>query len=286
MQETIDQAWNGTCDVLKETLSADVFERWISVIQPVKLTEKNLTLSVSNDFYCTWLEENYISLISSAFTSHTGLEVKVHLSVQREENSTNEPETKTAEVRITEQTVSNNNVAPTREDKPLPIVATPKGKTRPRAKDFQLNPNFTFESFIVGSSNEFAHAACSAVAHAPAKAYNPLFMYGGVGLGKTHLMQAIGNHAIKNGKYKVAYLSSEAFTNEYIDALMRKDLIRSARSIGTSTCFSSTISSSSEVRNNFKKSSFTPLTPCLTDISRSFSLAIVPPIKSPDSKNA
>jgi len=224
VQETIDQAWNGTCDVLKETLSADVFERWISVIQPVKLTEKNLTLSVSNDFYCTWLEENYISLISSAFTSHTGLEVKVHLSVQREENSTNEPETKTAEVRITEQTVSNNNLAPTREDKPLPIVATPKGKTRPRAKDFQLNPNFTFESFIVGSSNEFAHAACSAVAHAPAKAYNPLFMYGGVGLGKTHLMQAIGNHAIKNGKYKVAYLSSEAFTNEYIDALMRKDL--------------------------------------------------------------
>ena len=239
MQESLEHAWTGTCNVLKETLSADVYDRWIAVIHPVKLTEKHLTLSVSNDFYCTWLEENYLGLIASAFASFTGMEVKVSLSVQQEPKpdvavSREQPvahdmsscESNRLELAISDAPVNGSTSLDNqaREERSLPIIAKPKSQARARAKDFQMNPNFTFESFIVGSSNEFAHAACSAVAQSPAKAYNPLFMYGGVGLGKTHLMQAIGNHAIKNGKYKVAYLSSEAFTNEYIDALMRKDL--------------------------------------------------------------
>jgi chromosomal replication initiator protein len=89
-----------------------------------------------------------------------------------------------------------------------------------------LNPKFTFNDFVVGPSNNFGHAAALAVAQSPARAYNPLFMYGGSGLGKTHLMQAIGHHVLRNSNAKIVYLSSETFTNEYIDALQNKALVQ------------------------------------------------------------
>ena len=89
-----------------------------------------------------------------------------------------------------------------------------------------LNEKYTFDSFVVGPSNHFAHAATMAVANSPAKAYNPLFLYGGVGLGKTHLMQAIGNEVASSGRATICYISSEAFTNEYIDALQNKMLVQ------------------------------------------------------------
>ncbi|MFP6907088.1 MAG: chromosomal replication initiator protein DnaA [Verrucomicrobiota bacterium] len=228
VEEQVDimTVWRDTCAVLKGTLSKDVFDRWISVIQPLKLTEKTLALGVANDFYHTWLEDNYIPLISSAFTSVTGREVRVSLTVDSEcfskdrgfppEDTTSAPAEAPADPH-TDQELPEEQAA----EHTVPIHTHKKV----RATDFTLNQKYTFESFVVGSSNEFAHAACWAVAQSPAKAYNPLFMYGGVGLGKTHLMQAIGNHALSTGKYRVAYLSSEAFTNEYIDALLKQRLV-------------------------------------------------------------
>jgi chromosomal replication initiator protein len=224
VEEKVDikKVWKDTCVVLQDTLSKDVFDRWISVIQPLKLTEKTLTLGVANDFYHTWLEDNYIPLISTAFTSVTGREVRVALTVDSDSFSQDRTIPQRA---ITEAAPLSDEPEPLPQEhlteRTVPIHTHKKA----RATDFTLNQKYTFESFIVGSSNEFAHAACWAVAQSPAKAYNPLFLYGGVGLGKTHLMQAIGNHALSTGKYKVAYLSSEAFTNEYIDALLKQRLV-------------------------------------------------------------
>lgn len=195
--------WKKTCAYLKDTLSKDVYDRWISVIECRSLNDNELTLSVTNDFYQSWLEENYLPIISKAVASVSGQEVLIKLAVDR---SSKLPEVK-----------------PEPESK-VPSPGTP---SRGRGKrGVLLNPKYNFETFVVGPSNNFAHAAAMAVAQSPAKAYNPLFIYGGVGLGKTHMMQAIGNYVLSNTTVNVCYLSCEAFTNEYIDALQNKALVQ------------------------------------------------------------
>jgi len=200
--------WTRVCGLLRSSLSDDIYERWIAVIQPGQLCgEDCLELRVASDFYSTWLEENYVPLIQDAFASVTGdqytfqLVVDPSLRTDRRDTSVDpEPEQATA----------------------LPARAP---TTRSTHHSPGLNPRYVFETFVVGSSNDFAHAAAMAVAQQPAKAYNPLFLYGGVGLGKTHLMQAIGNFATSNNPAcRVSYLSSETFVNEYIDALQNGKL--------------------------------------------------------------
>lgn len=197
------QVWGKTCKYLKDTLSKDVYDRWISIIEPIELKDGELTLSVANDFYQTWLEENYLSLIGDSVRLVTGSSLKVRFQVRRD--------------------------VVQKEPSPQELTSAPPAQIRKRAlnhREFHLNPKYSFESFIVGSSNNFAHAATMAVAQSPAKAYNPLFLYGGVGLGKTHLMQAIGNYVISKKKSNICYISCEAFTNEYIDALQKKSLVQ------------------------------------------------------------
>jgi len=191
--------WNKACKHLREALHPDVYSRWIAVIQAADLTDDTLTLTVDNDFYQTWLEDNYLPLIQNALVAVHGSELKINFTV-----------------------------SPT---VPCAELAEPRKKSirerlgrRPGPKP-ALNANFTFEEFIVGPSNAFAHAASLAVAQAPARAYNPLFIYGGVGLGKTHLMEAIGHHVLETSRATVCYISSEAFLNEYIDALQNRSLI-------------------------------------------------------------
>ncbi len=202
MENSASTIWSGACGHLKGVLSTDVFERWIDVIEAREVKDDTLTLSVANDFYQSWLVENYLSLIKEAVATVTGREMDILFGV--------------------------NHHAP------APKAATqkevPKKKENNQRKSAetcaQLNPNYTFDSFIIGSSNNFAHAACLAVAQSPARAYNPLFIYGGVGLGKTHLMQAIGNHVLTaQPGANVCYLSCEAFTNDYIDAIQNKSLV-------------------------------------------------------------
>ncbi len=202
----VGSLWGKACRHLKSTLSKDIYERWIAVIHPVDLDGARLTLAVANDFYLTWLEDNYVPLIRAALAAAGGQDYELMLTV--------DPGLPKAEA------------APPVQAK----TVAPAGRA---AKTFAvpvLNPKLTFDSFVVGPSNNFAHAAALAVAQSPAKAYNPLLIYGGVGLGKTHLMQAIGHSVLKSARRaRVAYLSSEAFVNEYIDALREQKLVHFRR---------------------------------------------------------
>jgi chromosomal replication initiator protein len=192
--------WAKACKHLAEALSKDVFDRWIAVIEPNALKNDTLILNVANDFYQSWLEENYLPLIRNAIATVSGKELNIQFAV-----------------------------GTTRKDTPV-LEPAQSGKIREFAPQrtkipVALNAKYTFDSFVVGSSNSFAHAAALAVAESPARAYNPLFIYGGVGLGKTHLMQAIGQYVVSR-KVSVCYISSETFTNDYIDALQKKALVQ------------------------------------------------------------
>lgn len=226
--------WEKVCGMLREALPADIYDRWIAVIQAGELTETALTLQVTNDFYCTWLEENYVPLISDAVTSVLGrtltIGIEVNVGAARKDMAATDSEPDLGDL-FSHAKPAHPEPAPVIPaqstatiEPPRPSRSSSQGGNRHRSV-FKLNGKYTFETFVVGSSNDFAHAAALAVGNAPARAYNPLFLYGGVGLGKTHLMQAIGNHAIsRDPSCRVCYLSSEAFTNEYIDALQNGKL--------------------------------------------------------------
>jgi len=192
--------WQEACTHLQGLLHPDIYSRWIAVIEPVALADHTLTLAVSNDFYQTWLEEHYLSFIRDAVGAASPEPLDVVFTVR----ASAEP-------------------APPAE-KEAPVSTPPRRRNTRRAEPPALNPKFSFSSFVVGSSNNFAHAASLAVAQAPARAYNPLFIYGGVGLGKTHLMQAIGHHVLETAHATVAFLSSEAMLNEYIECLQKRTL--------------------------------------------------------------
>lgn len=205
----LETTWPKICQALKEQLNADVYARWIAVINPRKLEADTLVLSVSNDFYQSWLEENYLPLIKEAANRICGCDLKVVLEVHPEALSAVPPPETTTK--------------PTAMAKPGSARAQrPGDKTAPGIG--ALNPKYVFASFVVGPSNEFAHATALAVAQAPGKAYNPLFIYGGTGLGKTHLMQAIGHYVHGHSKAHVNYISCEALMNEYIDSLQNRRL--------------------------------------------------------------
>ncbi|MFO1489904.1 MAG: chromosomal replication initiator protein DnaA [Kiritimatiellia bacterium] len=199
--------WECGRELLRETLSKDVFERWISVIHAIGIEDGCLHLGVANDFYSTWLEENYLPLIEKAVRSCSDESLKIRMIVARPASGDRAPPPAPAAVA---------------EAPKAPAKAAPKAHVR----ETGLNPRYTFESFVVGPSNNFAHAASLAVAQSPARAYNPLFMYGGVGLGKTHLMHAIGNYAGLKPGARIVYMSSEEFTNQYIDALTNHSLVQ------------------------------------------------------------
>ncbi len=177
------------------------------MIKAQEMSDNTLILQVSNNFYQSWLVENYLTLIEDAVAAAGGEGIRVVLGVD-----TSHDFAATAEVSATPS--------------PVPPPSKSAATHRPNKSASQLNNKYTFESFIVGSSNSFAHAASMAVAQSPGRAYNPLFIYGGVGLGKTHLMQAIGNFASHNGKTNVCYVTSEALLNEYIDSIQHKGQVQ------------------------------------------------------------
>lgn len=195
--------WQEAKSLLAETLSKDVYDRWIAVIDATELEGDTLLLTVANDFYQTWLVENYLPLIRVATTQVAMRELQIRFEVDRTTDATDRA-----------------RAAPPRDTAPR---KSPARYPRP-----SLNYSYTFDRFVVGPSNNFAHAASVAVAQSPARAYNPLFIYGGVGLGKTHLMQAVGHHILEaeGAHARVCYISCEQFTNEYIDALQRKELVK------------------------------------------------------------
>ena len=207
MIEEAKAIWAESCEYLAGILSGDVYERWIALIKAERIEEDTLVLTVPNGFYQHWLEENYLSLIKDAVAVVCGRQLNISMGVDRSERAA-APEPQAAP-----QTVPRK-------------AAVSAKKAKDDARAAQLNPNYTFETFVVGPSNNFAHAATLAVAQSPAQAYNPLFIYGGTGLGKTHLMQAIGHFVLTNKRRaKICYVTSEDFVNEYISSLQKSSLV-------------------------------------------------------------
>ncbi len=195
-----EKTWKDACAILKEMLNPDLFNRWFSPITAVEQTESDLVLSVANEFYQIWLQDNFLSLIRDAVNRCTKQPLHVRFTVRHQ---------------------------PTQPPL-LPIVEPPRTETAhiPRP-DVQLNPRYTFDTFVIGPNNNFAHAASLAVAQSPARAYNPLFLYGGVGLGKTHLMQAIGHFIGTNGRSRhITYITCEQFLNDFIQSIQNHTMTK------------------------------------------------------------
>jgi chromosomal replication initiator protein len=183
-------------------LNPDLYARWFNPIQPLEIADDTLRLGVANEFSQIWLQDNFLSLVREAVNQAAQQPLQIKFVVAPN------PTSESAARRADEQPASSD--APSR-----PLL------------DSKLNPRYTFESFVIGPNNNFAHAAALAVAQAPARAYNPLFMYGGVGLGKTHLMQAIGHAVVQSRKCgRVCYTSCEQFTNEYIQAIQTASITK------------------------------------------------------------
>jgi chromosomal replication initiator protein len=203
------------CD-FKSLFPEDVFQMWFEPVVCLEATGDSLVLGVPNDFAAIWIHDNYLDLINQRLRLTAGRPVSVTL---RKVSATVESAAAHASSRAASDAAqARTRPAPARR----PARLEDRGPTTGT-----LNPRNTFETFVVGSNNQMAHAAAMAVAQAPGQAYNPLFLYGDTGLGKTHLMHAIG-HAIlrRNPGARVAYLSTEKFTNEFIQALQENSLTK------------------------------------------------------------
>jgi chromosomal replication initiator protein len=186
---TAEDLWTEVSERLRSALNESTFRTWFSDAEGLELSDEAFRLRVPNDFSREWIEGHFLGLIDAAVRDAVGEERRIDLIVQE--------------------------AAPTTEEQP------PAPEPSPRVEG--LNPKYTFDSFVIGSSNRFAHAAALAVAEAPAQAYNPLFIYGGTGLGKTHLLQAIGHYIGEHVRdFSVCYVTSERFMNDFINSLRDK----------------------------------------------------------------
>jgi chromosomal replication initiator protein len=193
--ENIADLWNAALANIEKKISKPSFDTWLKSTKAHSLQGNLLIITAPNEFARDWLEERYSQLISGILYEITGEELSVKFIIPQNQN---EAET----------------------DVQLPPKKVKKEDDHGDFPQGILNQKYTFDTFVIGSGNRFAHAASLAVAEAPAKAYNPLFIYGGVGLGKTHLMHAIGHYVLDhNPSAKVVYLSSEKFTNEFINSI-------------------------------------------------------------------
>lgn len=195
--QNISDLWNKALEAMEAKVSKPSFDTWLKATKAEIIQNDTITITAPNEFARDWLENRYVNFISETLQDITGAELKVKIIIPQNVNDDEDDVIETI-AKVPE------NVVSTSEE-------TPKN---------MLNSKYTFNTFVIGAGNRFAHAASLAVAEAPAKAYNPLFIYGGVGLGKTHLMHAIGHYVIEhNPKAKVVYLSSEKFTNEFINSI-------------------------------------------------------------------
>jgi chromosomal replication initiator protein len=190
--------WQQVLTVIQTKLSKPSFDTWLKSTKANIFTDSSIVICAPNNFAREWLESRYTKLISSTIFEFIGKQVEVKFIIETEDQK-------------------NSSAAVT------PLITPPKGPAIvSQEENFtnMMNARYTFDTFVIGSGNRFAHAASLAVAEAPAKAYNPLFLYGGVGLGKTHLMHAIGHYVLEhNPEARVLYISSEKFTNEFINAV-------------------------------------------------------------------
>lgn len=208
MQPNAEKTWSAAQDNLRSLLNPEVYNLWFAPVRAVEMDAAAFTLEVADDFCEVWLKDNYLGLLRDVIASATGRQLEVRFRVSTHAAAPNHPPAKgkSAEAAAPTPPARNNHTPPD--------------------ADSAFNPRNTFDTFVVGN-NQFAHSAALAVAQAPGKSYNPLFLYGGVGLGKTHLLHAIGHHVAAHKKgARVVYMTTEKFTNEFIAGLQDNSLAR------------------------------------------------------------
>jgi chromosomal replication initiator protein len=204
----IGAIWDEVLSIVRAELNTPSFKTWFEHTAPTELTDDGvLVVGVQNDFARAWLEERYSQRLGAALRQVVGTDMSVRIVVDRSVTSI-------AEVSPEAAVLSSSSA-----DEPSGVIVDqPK-----RAQSSDFDPKYTFDSFVVGESNQFARNAARAVAEAPGLKYNPLFIWGGPGLGKTHLLQAIGHYVTQNYPHKKAiYVTSEQFTNDYVDSIRAK----------------------------------------------------------------
>jgi len=191
---TAEDLWTEVSERLRAALNDKTYNTWFSEAEGLELSDESFVLAVPNDFSREWIESHFLGLIDAAVRDATGEQRRIDLSVRHIETDEAGNEVQQLQVQVEE---------PSRVE--------------------GLNERYNFDSFVIGSSNRFAHAAALAVAEAPAQAYNPLFIYGSTGLGKTHLLQAIGQYVGEHSRdLSVCYVTSERFMNDFINSLRDK----------------------------------------------------------------
>jgi len=195
-----NELWSAALAALEPKYSKPVFEMWLKPIRPIAMSDAEIVLSVQSPFARDWVENRLKADISDVLTELLGATVDLRFVVAEDSGG---------------------------DDAEAPSApAAGRSVLTEDLRHGNLNPRYTFEEFVVGNSNRFAHAASQAVAEAPARAYNPLFLYGGVGLGKTHLMHAIGHRVLaQQPAANIVYVSSEKFTNEFIIAIKNNQTV-------------------------------------------------------------
>jgi chromosomal replication initiator protein len=192
---SVDTVWQEALQYIQAKVPKQVYDTWFIPVHLDRIENSTAHIGVPNKFFGDWLQTHYGPLLAEAVaTARGGGDMAVNFVVFQK------PVARPVEAPIS--------------------GAVPRTGSPPKARrGIQLNPKYTFRNFVVGAGNQFAHAACMAVAEQPGKAYNPLFIYGGVGLGKTHLLNAIGNHVAEQTDLRIAYLTTEQFTNEVINSI-------------------------------------------------------------------
>ena len=197
-EPTAENLWDEVSSRLRGALNETTFRTWFAGARGVELSEDAFTIGVPNDFTREWVEGRYLGLIQAGVRDAIDREVHVRLTVDAE---------------AAEDAPAGAVDAALPEPAKLGLEPEPTG----------MNAKYTFDRFVIGSSNRFAHAAALAVAESPAQAYNPLFIYGGTGLGKTHLLQAVGQYVLEQHRGLTArYVTSETFMNDFINSLRDK----------------------------------------------------------------
>ncbi len=194
----VDKTWEKTVEIIEEKVGNQTFDLWFRPIKFLKFKDRQIFLEVPNKFFKEWIEDHFPMLISTTFSNLSDENVSAKYKISQKKESP-----------------AQKKVVVTQENR----------RVRLAKRGIFLNPKFTFDSYVVGPSNQFAHAAAQAVADSPGSTYNPLFIYGGVGLGKTHLMNAIGNVIIDSKPdIKLLYARAEQFTNEFIYSMRNKKM--------------------------------------------------------------
>lgn len=193
---SIEIEWDEALEYIQQKVPKQVFDTWFLPVQFDRVENSTVYIGVPNKFFGEWLDTHYGALLAEAVAiAGAGEPLTVAFIVR------DKPASSPAEPQSSPQGV---------------VKSQPQPKPR---RGILLNPKYTFRNFVVGAGNQFAHAACMAVAEQPGQTYNPLFIYGGVGLGKTHLLNAIGNHVAEQRDLRIAYLTTEQFTNEVINSI-------------------------------------------------------------------